>query len=112
MPTIDKSSLASSYDKTMKEMQQKLSTPERIWSNIIHAQPSVVIGIVVGLFVRPRSLLFGGIFATIALGVLYLLSRLHGVTLNGAEPLIAFMFGWATGLLYDLFYIAGKNHLR
>lgn len=112
MPTPDKAALATSYRQTISDMQQELTGASRVWSQLIHS-PVGKVGTLVGAIIfRPRSLLFGGSLAAATLAGIYLTAWLYDTPFNTTEPLLAFLFGWVIGLLYDLFFVATRRHLR
>ena len=113
MPTPDKASLATSYKKTMDDMRQELSATERIWSRLVHSPLGTVIGGLCSVVLfRPQALLIGGSLGLATLLGSYLAAHLYNTPLNNTEPLIAFVFGWCIGVLYDLFFVATKRHIR
>lgn len=113
MAVPHRSDLSSSYKKTIDDMRQELSPPERAWSRVIHSTIGRVIGVVVGsVLLRPRSLLIGGSLAITMIVGMYITAWLYDTPYNNTEPLLAFSFGWIVGLLYDLFFVATRRHSR
>ena len=113
MPTPHKPALKVSFRKTMDDMQQELNTLEGLYSRLVHSTFGRLIGTLFGrIFFRPRSLLIGGSLASITLAGTYLTSHLYDIPYSSTEHLIAFVFGWCIGFLYDLFFVATKRHQR
>ena len=113
MPTPDKQALSLSYKTTMNDMQQELRPLERIYSRVIHSPLGALISkILESVVLRPRSILIGsGLAITTILGA-YVTAFIYATPFSNIEPLIAFVFGWCIGVLYDLFFVATKRHSR
>lgn len=113
MTVPDRSDLSSGYKTTMDDMRQELSPLERTWSRVIHSAIGRVVGVIVGsILLRPRSLLIGASLAIIMIIGMYVAAWLYDTPYNNTEPLLAFIFGWVVGLLYDLFFVATRRHSR
>ncbi len=113
MTSLNRSDLSSSYKETMDDMRQELRPAERIWSRIVHSTAGRIVGITIGsVLLRPRSLLIGASLAIIMIVGIYVTAWLYDTPYNNTEPLLAFIFGWAIGLLYDLFFVATRRHSR
>lgn len=111
-PIATKTAREASYKKTMKRVQQELPAPARLFSKVIHnpaiERASDAIGNTVA---RPNAILSGSITAIILVSSVYLLARHVGFALQGPETILAFLVGWALGILFDVLRVAikGKN---
>ena len=113
MATPDKSTLKSSYTNTMNDMREDLRPVERAGSFVIHSPAGILIsGLFGSVLFRPRSLMTGTVLALITLAGTYIIALAYHVPFNAIEPLIAFVFGWCIGLLYDLFFVVSRRHTR
>lgn len=98
----ESTSLKKSYQTTMEDMRYELKPSERLTSRLIHAPIlTPLLSVITRLFLRPHSLIIGGIFAIITLGMLYLIARFHGYESSGIEPHLGFLLGWSCGLCLD-----------
>lgn len=92
-----------SYKHTMKGVRAEMSAPERVFSKFIHApaveRASDAIGKTIA---RPDAVLSGSVFACVFVLGLYLLARFYGFELRGSETIIAFVIGWALGIIFDI----------
>ena len=113
MATPDKSALKSGYDNTMNDMREDLTPAERAWSRTIHSPAGVAIGgLFASILLRPRSLMTGATLALVTLVGTFIVALIYRVPFNTTEPLIAFVFGWCIGLLYDLFFVISRRAAR
>ena len=103
--------LQDSYNATMSDMRTELTSPQKVYSYIIHMPVISHIGALIGgVLLRPRSLVIGATFAIITTMATYLIARLHGYTPSGIEAPVGFLLGWACGIIYDLIhYILNKK---
>jgi uncharacterized membrane protein len=108
---IDKKTRKKSADKAIKQLQDELSTPMRIASQVLHSKPiEAASDLLSKTIARPNALLAGSVASfVLTLGV-YIISKVIGYELSGFETIAAFIFGWAIGILYDYFMllITGK----
>lgn len=92
-----------SFQQTMRHVQTELSTPERAFSKFIHSPPIERVSDALGKTVaRPNALLSGSLTACVFVLSLYLLARFYGFELRGSETILAFLLGWAVGIIFDL----------
>jgi len=92
----------ASFASTMKEVQQQLSAPSRVFSKLIHNKTVEKVSDAVGSTVaRPNAILSGSVVAFILTLGVYLLAKNLGYPLSGFETIGAFVFGWIIGLTYD-----------
>lgn len=109
---LNKKKQEASFAATMKQVQKEMSTPQRVFSKIIHSPAVERISDVTGTTIaRPNAMLSGSIFAfTLVLGI-YLLSRQLGFSLSGFETIGAFIVGWIFGVIFDFLriMITGKH---
>lgn len=110
--TISKKEKTASYKKHMKQVQEELPLPQRVFSKFIH-QPviertSEVVGSTIA---RPNAILAGSVVAFFAVLAVYLVAKNLGYVLSGFETIAAFAVGWVIGMLYDYFrvMITGKK---
>lgn len=102
----------ASYERTMDEVRSQLSAPSRVFSNVIHnpviEKVSDAIG---GTVARPNAILSGAVFAFLFTLVAYVVARIYGYPLSGAETLASFGLGWVLGLVFDYvrLLVFGKN---
>lgn len=107
-----KARLEQSYDHIMGEVQPQLSPASRAFSKVIHnktvEKTSEVVGVTIA---RPNAILSGAIFAFALTLAVYLIGKQLGYPLSGAETIVAFVFGWIIGILYDFLkvMITGKK---
>jgi len=101
-----------SYIHTMKVVRSEMSAPARAFSKVIHnpvvERTSEAVG---NTIARPNAILSGSLFAGFAVLTLYLVARHYGFALQGSETIIAFVLGWAVGIMFDLLrgMITGKR---
>lgn len=117
-PTLEKRNKAPSkterktaYNTVMREAQQHMSGPSRSFSKAIHNPVVEKVSDVAGSTVaRPNAILAGSMSAFILTLGTFLIARYFGYPLSGAETIVAFILGWALGLLFDYFkaMITGK----
>jgi small-conductance mechanosensitive channel len=92
-----------SYNHTMKSVRAELSAPERVFSKFIHApaieRASDAIGKTIA---RPDAILSGSVFACIFVLAVYILAKFYGFELRGSETILAFIVGWAIGIVFDI----------
>lgn len=102
----------ASYERTMDEVRSQLSSPSRAFSSFIH-NPTVekVSDTIGGTIARPNAVLSGAIVAFLFTLVVYVVARLYGYPLSGAETIASFGLGWVLGLVFDYvrLLIFGKN---
>ena len=102
----------ASYDKTMDEVHAQLSGPSRAFSNFIHNPVVEKVSDAIGNTVaRPNAILSGSLFAFLFTLAIYLIARLYGYPLSGAETIASFILGWIVGLIFDYIRLLaiGKN---
>jgi len=93
----------ASYKHTMKRVQSEMTAPERAFSKVIHNKVVERVSDAVGSTVaRPDAILSGSIFAFLSVLALYLTAKYYGFSLQGSETIIAFILGWAAGIVFDL----------
>jgi hypothetical protein len=99
---VGKIELSASFDNTMHEVQNQMSSSSRAFSKVIHNKAIEKISDTVANSVaRPNALLSGAVLAfALTLGV-YLVAKNLGYTLSGFETIGAFVVGWVIGLAYD-----------
>lgn len=99
-----------SYMHTMKTVRMELSAPERAFSKIIHNPVVEQVSDTVGKTIaRPHAILSGSLFACIFVLTLYLIARFYGFELRGSETILAFLIGWALGIVFDIVRSAIKR---
>lgn len=92
-----------SYKHTMRNVRAELSAPERTFSKVIHAPAVERISDAVGKTIaRPDAILSGSISACIFVLALYVMARFYGFELRGSETILAFLVGWALGIVFDI----------
>lgn len=100
------------YKKTLARVQSEMSTPARVFSQLIHApvieKTSEVIG---STAARPNALLFGSVTAFILLAAIYGVSQTYGYRLSGFEMIGSYALGWVAGLCIDYFKIMASGRL-
>ena len=109
---ISKTEREASYKATMKQVRSELSAPSRTFSKVIHNNVIEKVSDAVGATVaRPNAILAGAIVAFIVTLGVYLVAKQYGYPLSGMESIVAFIIGWAAGLLFDYFrvMITGKK---
>ena len=91
-----------SFEKTMVEVRQHLSSPSRTFSKVIHNKTVERISDSVGSTIaRPNAILSGSVFAFIFTLVVYLIANRNGYALSGSETIASFALGWIVGLIVD-----------
>jgi hypothetical protein len=114
MPLPDKSTLQKSYQTTLRDAQNELPSIARVWSIIFHA-PVIdhLFSLLSATLLRPRPLLVGAIAAMIGFIGFYLFSHLYNTDVSGEfVSVLGFILGWVIGLLFDIFSLATRRHLR
>ena len=109
---ISKREKDASYKRTMKQVQQEMSTPSRTFSKFIHNKAVEKTSDALGATVaRPNAILAGAFVAFIATIVTYYIAKNIGYRLSGFETIGAFIVGWTIGILFDYFrvMITGKR---
>lgn len=92
----------ASYERTMDEVRSQLSAPSRAFSSFIHNPAVEKVSDAVGSTVaRPNAILSGAVVAFLFTLVVYVVARLYGYPLSGAETIAAFGLGWIFGLVFD-----------
>ena len=94
--------LRNSFNKNMSEARQNMNPVEATFSKIIH-QPVIetVSDTLSKTIARPKSIMFGGLFAFIFTLVIYIYAKTYGFQLSGTETIIGFGFGWLFGIIVD-----------
>lgn len=93
----------ASYQLMLEEVRKELPRTARPFSRFIHFAPVERLSdIVASTIARPSSILAGGIIAFTSTLAIYSYAKFAGFSLQGSETIIAFMVGWAIGILYDL----------
>lgn len=102
-PRPSKIALKSSFGATMKTVEDHLTTPQRIFSKVIH-NPVIerVSDVASTTIARPNAILSGSIGALLLTGTLYLMARYYGFSLSGSETILTFLAGWLLGLVFDI----------
>jgi len=91
-----------SFQKTMSHVRDELSTTERLLSYLIHNNFIENISDLLGKSIlRPNPIIFGALSALIITIINYVLNRHYNYQLSGFESIIAFVFGWTFGIIYD-----------
>ena len=92
----------AAYKRTMKEVQTNMSASSRAFSKVIHTPAVEKVSDVVGATIaRPNAILFGSLFAFLFTLGLYMIARMNGYSLSGAETIAAFALGWLVGIIVD-----------
>lgn len=111
-PKNNKKNRDASFKKQMKTVQADMTTPQRVFSKLIHTKPVEVASEIAGSTVaRPNAILAGSTVAfALTLGV-YLVAKFSGYNLSGFETIGAFIAGWLIGITYDYLrlIITGKK---
>jgi hypothetical protein len=103
---ISKHEKAASYKKRMKQIQDELPAPERMFSKLIHNPVVEKVSAVAGATIaRPNAILSGAVVAFFLVLAVYLVAKNLGYPLSGFESIGAFIIGWVIGVLYDYFRI-------
>lgn len=90
------------YKKTLKSIQSEMTPQARTFSKVIHNPAVEKTSEVVGKTIaRPTSILSGSLTAFILVTCVYLIANIYGYALSGSETIIAFILGWAIGLIVD-----------
>lgn len=102
---INKKIRDESYSKTMKHVQEDLTTTERAFSKIIHNKVVEKTSEITGnTIARPNAILSGAFCAFILTLAVYIVAKTIGYPLSGFETIFAFIVGWIIGLVYDFFH--------
>lgn len=100
---ITKEEREASFEQTMVRVRKELPPSLRPFSKFIHRplveRTSEFIGKTIA---RPHAILAGGITAFVTVLGLYFYAKFVGFTLQGSETIIAFVIGWACGIVFDL----------
>ncbi|MDK2898901.1 MAG: hypothetical protein PWQ10_88 [Patescibacteria group bacterium] len=103
---ISKKAREESYSRTMKQVQSELPPINRAFSKFIHnkviEKTTDVIG---GTIARPNAMFCGAFFAFLLTLMVYVIAKKIGYLLSGFETILAFIVGWALGIIYDYFHI-------
>lgn len=109
---ISKAAKNASFKRHMKDIQGELPPTNRVFSKFIHnkavEKTSEVIGATIA---RPNAILAGSVAAFILTLAVYTVAKTIGYPLSGSETIIAFVIGWALGIIYDYLriIITGKK---
>jgi hypothetical protein len=99
---IKKKQLDESYKRTMKQVQDELSTSNRMFSKIIHNKVIEKTSDIVGdTIARPNAMLSGAVVAFVLTLLTYTVAKTIGYALSGFETIAAFIIGWIIGIVYD-----------
>lgn len=92
------------FDAIMQDAQSQMSPTERAFSKVIH-NPLVekVSDVGAKTVARPNAILTGSMMAFALVLSVYLIARHYGYPLSGTETIVAFVFGWILGLMFDYF---------
>ncbi len=94
----------ASFEQTMDDVRKHLPRSTRSFSGFIHNPSIEQISDTLGKTVaRPNAILAGGVTAFVVVLVLYFYAKYAGFSLSGSETIIAFVIGWAFGILFDFF---------
>ena len=109
---IGKREREKSFDTTMHEVQSEMSTPSRLFSQVIHnATVERVSDVAANTIARPNALLSGAVVAFALTLAVYLVAKNLGYPLSGFETIGAFVVGWIIGIAYDFLkvMVTGKK---
>ena len=92
------------FDAIMEDTQSHMSPAGRTFSKIIH-NPAIekVSDASAKTSARPNAILAGSMMAFALVLSVYLIARHYGYPLSGSETMVAFVFGWVLGLVFDYF---------
>ena len=104
--TVTKEDKSKEYNKTMKVIQSQMSTPSRTFSKVIHnpvvEKTSEIVGSTIA---RPNAIVAGSATALVLVTAVYAVAKTYGYPLSGFETIVAFVFGWIIGLIFDYFRV-------
>lgn len=91
-----------SFDKEIKNIRKKLSSPDRLGSRVIH-QPVIreISKVSAKTITRPSGLLGGGITAFIGTSAYLLITKYVGLTYNYSVFLFLLVVGFVLGLFFE-----------
>lgn len=88
------------FSHLMSSVRKKFPFMKRLNSKILHFRAIEIISeFLANVLLQPISLLLGGIFALIFTAAMYIFAKYYGFSLKGSEWAMAFITGWAIGLI-------------
>lgn len=93
---------SSGYADILHQARSHMNRPARIFSQFIHLRPIEIISdLLAATLFRPLPLLFAGLMAAALPLAIWIIAKYFGYNLSGTESIIAFIFGWLTGVIVD-----------
>ncbi|SRR6266498_1619823 len=101
------------YRDTIEQIQKELPRSTRGFSRLIHTSSiEKASDVIASTIARPNALLAGGIAAFMIILAVYSYAKYAGFALQGSETIIAFVLGWALGIVFDIvqrFFVRNRD---
>lgn len=105
----------TAFNRTMTQVYTYTSPAQQRFSKLLHLRAVEQVTDFIGSTIaRPVPLIFGSLGVIVMVGSMYIIAKQYGYTLSGSEPLFAFGFGWALGMVVDYarLLVRGKRSHR